>query len=97
MLITLPSSGLTGGTLVLMNFWSALLCRVAGWAGARVRLAVFANALTWLAAVPMTYLTFINAGYLPWGVSIATFLLFSPALPYILPDESPAIPPSPTA
>jgi hypothetical protein len=66
-----------------------------GWRGSMTSLAFVLSFLVWLAGVPMTYLAFVAAGYLPVSVSVATslwalatFLLFAPALPYLLPQRS---------
>jgi hypothetical protein len=65
-----------------------------GWRGPKTALALILAVLVWLAAVPMTYLAFVSAGYLPIEVSVATsvwalatFAVFAPALPYLLPPN----------
>ena len=91
-------------TLVSDYVFAVVACCIyrigtAGWQGSRIGLAIVASALTWLAAVPMTYLAFIMAGYLPIGVSVATslwalatFLIFAPALPYLVRSRPSAMP-----
>ena len=66
-----------------------------GWRWSMTSLAFTLSFLVWLAGVPMTYLAFFAAGYLPVSVSVATslwalvtFLIFAPALPYLLPQRN---------
>jgi len=64
---------------------------ISGWRGSQNILAFICGGIVWLGGVPMCYLGFVNGGYLPIGVSIATtllalitFFIAAPLLPVLL-------------
>jgi len=65
---------------------------ISGWRGSQMMLAFICGGIVWLGGVPMCYLGFVNGGYLPMGVSIATtllalitFFIVAPLVPVLLP------------